>query len=462
MNDIGLIGLGVMGRNLALNIEDKGYSVSVYNRRAIRTQEFMETEGKNRNISGFYDLEAFVNSLSRPRKIILMIKPGKAVDDMIESLLAYLDKGDLIMDGGNTYFPETARRIEELKGKDILYLGIGVSGGELGALEGPSIMPGGRKEAYELVEDLLLKIAAKTEDGPCCSYMGRGAAGHFIKMLHNGIEYGMMQSIAEAYDIMRKALKLSANEISKVFEEWNDGELNSYLMEISYKILTLEDEKTKRPLVDMILDKAGQKGTGKWTAQISYELGIPASSINAAVECRQLSFFKEDRTNLSREVNKYLPETFSDREKLISGLKNSLLFTNFIMFSQGIWLISEASKEYGFEINISEVLRIWKGGCIIRAKMLDFFIEILADNKDNSNLLNSEKALTYLMEKVDSVKFVTGIAKDYFIPAFSFNSSLDYFFSMVEENLPANLIQAQRDFFGAHTYTSQLLLTHFY
>ncbi|NLK44110.1 MAG: NADP-dependent phosphogluconate dehydrogenase, partial [Tissierellia bacterium] len=248
MNDIGLIGLGVMGRNLALNIEDKGYSVSVYNRRAIRTQEFMETEGKNRNISGFYDLEAFVNSLSRPRKIILMIKPGKPVDDMIESLLAYLDKGDLIMDGGNTYFPETARRIEELKGKDILYLGIGVSGGELGALEGPSIMPGGRKEAYELVEDLLLKIAAKTEDGPCCSYMGRGAAGHFIKMLHNGIEYGMMQSIAEAYDIMRKALKLSANEISKVFEEWNDGELNSYLIEISYKILTLEDEKTKRPL----------------------------------------------------------------------------------------------------------------------------------------------------------------------------------------------------------------------
>lgn len=288
--------------------------------------------------------------------------------------------------------------------------------------------------------------------GPCCTYIGNGGAGHFIKMLHNGIEYGLMQGISEAYDIMRRVLKLSADEISEVFEDWNKGDLNSYLMEISYKIFKLQDEKTKRPLVDMILDKAGQKGTGKWTAQISYELGIPASSINAAVESRQLSFFKEDRVELSRKVNKDLPKGFSDREKLISQLEKALLFTNFIIFSQGIWLISEASKAYGFDINISEVLRIWKGGCIIRAKMLDFFIEIIDENKDNVNLLNSEKALSYLMEKINSVKYITGIAKDYYIPTFGLNSSLDYFFSMIEERLPANLIQAQRDFFGAHTY----------
>lgn len=381
-----------------------------------------------------------------------MIKPGKAVDDMIQSLVPHLNKGDLIMDGGNTYFPDTTRRMEELEKKGILYLGIGVSGGELGALQGPSIMPGGTKLAYELVEDLLLKTAAKTADGPCCTYIGNGGAGHFIKMLHNGIEYGLMQGISEAYDIMRRVLKLSADEISEVFEDWNKGDLNSYLMEISYKIFKLQDEKTKRPLVDMILDKAGQKGTGKWTAQISYELGIPASSINAAVESRQLSFFKEDRVELSRKVNKDLPKGFSDREKLISQLEKALLFTNFIIFSQGIWLISEASKAYGFDINISEVLRIWKGGCIIRAKMLDFFIEIIDENKDNVNLLNSEKALSYLMEKINSVKYITGIAKDYYIPTFGLNSSLDYFFSMIEERLPANLIQAQRDFFGAHTY----------
>lgn len=381
-----------------------------------------------------------------------MIKPGKAVDDMIQSLVPHLNKGDLIMDGGNTYFPDTTRRMEELEKKGILYLGIGVSGGELGALQGPSIMPGGTKLAYELVEDLLLKIAAKTADGPCCTYIGNGGAGHFIKMLHNGIEYGLMQGISEAYDIMRRVLKLSADEISEVFEDWNKGDLNSYLMEISYKIFKLQDEKTKRPLVDMILDKAGQKGTEKWTAQISYELGIPASSINAAVESRQLSFFKEDRVELSRKVNKDLPKGFSDREKLISQLEKALLFTNFIIFSQGIWLISEASKAYGFDINISEVLRIWKGGCIIRAKMLDFFIEIIDENKDNVNLLNSEKALSYLMEKINSVKYITGIAKDYYIPTFGLNSSLDYFFSMIEERLPANLIQAQRDFFGAHTY----------
>lgn len=452
MNDIGLIGLGVMGKNLALNMEDKGYRVSVYNHRPVRTKEFMEKEGKNRKIDDFYDIESFVKSLSKPRKIFLMIKPGEAVDEIIESLLPYLDKGDLIMDGGNSYYPDTTRRMEELKEKGILYLGIGVSGGEQGALLGPSIMPGGSKAAYELVEELLLKIAAKTEEGPCCTYVGNGAAGHFVKMLHNGIEYGMMQCISEAYDIVRKVLKLSSDEISDIFKKWNNGKLNSYLMEISYKILEVKDEKTHKPLVDMILDKAGQKGTGKWTAQVSFDLGIPSSSINAAVESRQISYYKEDRIKLSKMINKNLPEGFKDKEKLIAELENALLFSNFIIFSQGIWLLSEASKAFGFDIDISEVLRIWKGGCIIRAKMLDFLVEIINEDKENVYLLRSEKALSFLMERLNSVKYVTNVAKDYYIPCYGFNSSLDYFFSMIEEELPANLIQAQRDFFGAHTY----------
>lgn len=452
MNDFGLIGLGVMGCSLALNIEDKGYNVSVYNYTPQRTKDFMANGGKDRNFTDFYDMGEFAKSLKKPRKIMLMTKPGKPVDNMIQGLLPYLDKGDLIIDGGNTHFPDTARRIEELKEKGILFLGVGVSGGEEGALNGPSIMPGGAKEAYDLVEDLLMKISAKTEDGHCCSYMGEGAAGHFIKMLHNGIEYGMMQSIAEAYDIMRKALKLSTDEMADVFEKWNGGELNSYLMEITYKILRHEDEETKEPLIDMILDKAGQKGTGKWTVETALDLGIPTPSLNGAVESRQMSFFKEDRTNLSKKIEKYLPAEFEEKDKLISELENALLFTNFILFSQGIWLMAEASKEYGFNIDISEVLRIWKGGCIIRAKMLDFFREIIKDDKENINLLNSEKALSFLMEKIDSVKYVTGLAKDYYIPTIGFHTALDYFFSMIEENHPANLIQAQRDFFGAHTY----------
>lgn len=452
MNDIGLIGLGVMGRNLALNIEDKGYSVSVYNHTPKRTKDFINNEGKGHNFSDFYDIEAFANSLKKPRKIMLMIKPGEPVDSTIEKLLPCLDKGDLVMDCGNTYFPDTTRRIEELKGKGISYLGIGVSGGESGALYGPSIMPGGSMEAYGLVEDLLMKIAAKTEDGYCCSYVGDGAAGHFVKMIHNGIEYGMMQAISEVYDIMRKVLKLSPEEIADQFEIWNEGELNSYLMEISYKIMKFQDDETKKPMVEMILDKAGQKGTGKWTAQISLELGIPSPSLSTAVESREISFFKEQRMNLSKKVSKDYPEGFSDKENLLKELEKSLLFTNFILFSQGIWVISEASKVYNFNIDISEVLRIWKGGCIIRARMLDFFRGIIDEDNENINLLNNEKSLTFLMEKLNSIKYVTNIAMDYYVPTFSFHTALDYFYSMIEENLPANLIQAQRDFFGAHTY----------
>lgn len=453
MRDIGLIGIGVMGKSLALNMEDKGFGVSVYNYTPKETRSFIENEAEGKNISGFYDVESFVKSLIKPRKIFLMITAGDPVDGMIRELIPFLDKGDLIMDGGNTYFRDTARRIEELKEKGVLYLGVGVSGGEAGALNGPSLMPGGSREAYGLVKDILVKIAAQTEAGPCCTYVGNGSAGHFVKMLHNGIEYAMMQAMSEVYDILRKALKLSSEEIGNIFEEWNRGELNSYLMEISYKIMGHRDEETEKPTVEIILDKAGQKGTGKWTAQTSLDLGIPTPSLTAAVEGRVISFFKEERTILSKSFDRKYPEAKYDREKLIGELKNSLLFTNFIIFSQGLWLIAEASREYKFEIDLSEVLKIWRGGCIIRAKMLDDLREIIEENRENVNLLNSKRSMEFLADKLEAVKDVTNMAKDFHIPVLVQNTALDYFYSMVAENLPANFIQAQRDFFGAHTYS---------
>lgn len=452
MNDIGLLGLGVMGQSLVLNIENKGFSVSVFNWTPEETKTFMANRVKCEKITAYYDIKDFVRSLTRPRKVFLMIKAGKPVDNMIQELLPCLQKGDLIIDGGNSYFKDTSRRIEELKQKGILYLGVGVSGGEEGALNGPSLMPGGSKEAYDLVKDILLKIAARTEEGPCCIYAGNNSAGHFVKMLHNGIEYAIMQGISEVYDILRKVLKLSSEEIGEIFENWNKGELNSFLMEISYKIMKRKDEITNKPMVEIILDKAGQKGTGKWTAETSLDLGIPTPSLNAAVEARGLSFFKEQRIDLSKKVSKNDPQISVDKEKLIDDLRKSLLFSDFLIFSQGLWLISEASNVYKYDVDIPGVLKIWKGGCIIRSKMLDFIIQIIKENKDNVNLLNNEKSLLFLLDKLNSVKYVTSIAKDYHIPTPVLNTCLDYFFSLTEENLPANLIQAQRDFFGAHTY----------
>lgn len=452
MNDIGLIGLGVMGKSLVLNIEDKGYNVSAYNYTPNETKNLTENEGKGKKISAFYDLESFVNSIKKPRRIFLMITAGKPVDSMLEQLIPLLDKEDIIMDGGNSYFHDTTRRGNELERRGIHYLGIGVSGGESGALNGPSLMPGGSREAYDLVKDILLKIAAKTEAGPCCTYVGNGSAGHFVKMIHNGIEYGMMQAISEIYDVMQKSLKLSSEEIGDIFENWNNGELSSFLMEISYKVMRRKDEKTGKPLVELILDKAGQKGTGKWTAQTSLDLGIPTPSLTVAVEERVISFFKGNRRELSKRITKKYTEALYNKAQIVEELKDSLLFSSFILFSQGLWLMAEASNAYNYNIDISEVLKIWKGGCIIRCKMLDYFREIINEDNTNVNLLNNEKSLNFLVEKLDSIRDITNIAKDFYIPSIVHNTALDYFYSMVEEKLPANLIQAQRDFFGAHTY----------
>lgn len=453
MKDIGLLGLGVMGQSLALNIAGMGFEVSVFDVFSESTKKFMENKVKGENITAYCDMASFVNSLSKPRKIFFMITAGSPVDEMIHKFLPYLDKGDMIIDGGNSYFKDTTRRINELKEKGILYLGVGVSGGEAGALHGPSLMPGGSKEAYAQVENILLKIAAQTESGPCCTYIGDDSAGHFVKMLHNGIEYGMMQAMSEVYDILRKVLKLSAEEIGRIFEKWNQGELNSYLVEIACKIMSRRDEETGKPMVEIILDKAGQKGTGKWTSEAALDLGIPAPSLINAVEGRVFSFFKEDRTRLSGKIGKKYQDASLDKEKVIKDLEKSLLFANFILFSQGLWLMGEASRVYDYDIDLTEVLRIWKGGCIIRAKMLDFYREIIEENRENINLLDNKKSLDFLLNKLESVKYVTNVAREHYIPTIVLNTSLDYFFSMAEETLPANLIQAQRDFFGAHTYS---------
>jgi 6-phosphogluconate dehydrogenase len=446
---IGLIGLAVMGQNLALNIARKGYKVSVYNRTAQRTEEFVKNRVTNEEIEPHYDIESFVKSLERPRKIILMVKAGKPVDDTISQLLPHLEPGDLIIDGGNSHYMDTERRFKELSEKGILFLGMGVSGGEYGALYGPSLMPGGSREAYNLVEEILLKIAAKTEEGPCCTYVGERSAGHFVKMVHNGIEYAIMQAIAEVYHIMRDVLSLSSEEMSSIFEEWNRGELSSFLVEITYKILRKKDEETGKPMVDVILDKAEQKGTGKWTSQAALDLGIPTPSINLAVVERVISHFKDIRTRLSKLYNKRRSAT-QGSEEFLRDLRNSLFFAMFMAFSQGMWLIAEASKEFGYGVNLSEVLRIWKGGCIIRAKLIDTLRRYISN--ENAYLLENEEVMNLLKGKIDSLKNILKASIENEIPVPVLSSAYNYFMSLTEERLPANLIQAQRDFFGAHTF----------
>lgn len=444
---IGLIGLAVMGQNLALNIARKGYTVSVYNRTASKTREFFENRVKGEPIIPTYDLKDFVESLEKPRKIVLMVKAGSAVDDTIEALLPHLDPGDLIVDGGNSHYLDTERRFKYLSERGIFFLGMGVSGGEYGALHGPSLMPGGSRKAYELVEEILMKIAAKTEDGPCCTYIGERSAGHFVKMVHNGIEYAIMQAIAEVYDLMRKVMGMGSFEMADVFEEWNKGELNSFLVEITAKILRKVDEETGKPIVDLILDKAEQKGTGKWTAQAALDLGVPTSSLNLAVVERVISHFKGEREKLSQLLKK---ERKVVRDyHLLEKLKGALIFSTFLSFSQGIWLMNVASREFGYGLNVSEVLRVWKGGCIIRSKMIDFLREIVTDSGDH---LLCDRSTRFLKEYLDDVKEVLKVAQENLVPVPVLSASFNYFLSMTEEKLPANLIQAQRDFFGAHTF----------
>lgn len=453
-SDIGLIGLAVMGQNLVLNMESKGYRVSVYNRTEQKTREFMEgpAAGKDR-ITAYYTLEDFVASLERPRKVMLMVKAGQPVDIFIDKLLPLLDEGDIIIDGGNSYFKDTIRRTEQLNEKGILYLGTGISGGEEGALKGPSIMPGGNKEAWDQVGKILIDISAKVDGKiPCCDYIGPDGAGHYVKMTHNGIEYGDMQLISEAYFLMKELLGMTAAEMQKVFARWNEGELNSYLIEITADILGRVDEETGKPIVDVILDRAGQKGTGKWTSQEALELGVAAPTIADAVFARCMSAIKEERVEASKVLKGPNKKYEGDREQLIEDIGKALYASKICSYAQGFQLLAEASKVYNWNLKLGDIALLWREGCIIRAQFLDKIKEAYDRDKNLKNLMLDPYFKNVLEEAQDGWRRVVSIAVQHGIPVSSFSSALAYYDAYRKDRLPANLIQAQRDYFGAHTY----------
>ncbi len=450
---IGVIGLAVMGKNLAMNIESRGYSVSVYNRTASRTEEFLENEAKDRNFVGTYSIEEFVHSLEKPRKILLMVQAGNPTDATIASLQPYLDKGDILIDGGNTLFTDTIRRNEALSEAGIHFIGTGVSGGEEGALKGPSIMPGGQKEAYDLVEPIFNAISAKVDGEPCSSYIGPSGAGHYVKMVHNGIEYGDMQLIAEAYFLLKHVLGLEADEMHNVFTDWNKGELDSYLIEITADIFTKMDEETGQPLVEVILDKAGQKGTGKWTSINALDLGVPLPLITESVFARCISAIKEERVQASKILRG--PENVSfdgDKKEFIEVIRKALYMSKICSYAQGFAQMRAQSEENDWDLQYGDIAMIWRGGCIIRAQFLQKIKEAYDQEADLPNLLLDPyfkgivEEYQYALREVVSVAMKHGIA----VPAFA--SAVAYYDSYRTADLSANLIQAQRDYFGAHTY----------
>ncbi len=451
--EIGLVGLAVMGENLALNMESKGFAVAVFNRTTEKTIKFAEGRAKGKNIIPAKTIEEFVGSLKKPRRVFLMVQAGEAVDSMISQIAPHLEKGDIIIDGGNSFFMDTERRSKELDAKGLLFIGTGVSGGEEGALHGPSMMPGGQREAYETLAPIFTKIAAQVDDGPCCTYIGPRGAGHYVKMVHNGIEYGDMQLIAEAYDILSNIGGLDPEDLHQVFSEWNKGELSSYLIEITAKIFAVKDPDTGKALVDIILDKAGQKGTGKWTSQNALDVGAPIPTINAAVEARILSAYKEERVAASKVIKGPKASKYKGgRDKLVKAVRSALYASKICSYAQGMALLRLASKEYGYGLNLKEIARIWKGGCIIRAVFLDKIRAAFERNPNLPNLLLDGEFLDAVQSRQDDWRFAVTTAVKHGVPTLGMSASLAYFDGYRRERLPANLIQAQRDFFGAHTY----------
>ncbi|KPC99420.1 6-phosphogluconate dehydrogenase, NADP(+)-dependent, decarboxylating [Geobacillus sp. BCO2] len=449
---IGVIGLAVMGKNLALNIESKGYSVAVYNRSREKTDEFLQ-EAKGKNIVGTYSIEEFVNALEKPRKILLMVKAGAPTDATIEQLKPHLEKGDIVIDGGNTYFKDTQRRNEELAKLGIHFIGTGVSGGEEGALKGPSIMPGGQKEAHELVRPIFEAIAAKVDGQPCTTYIGPDGAGHYVKMVHNGIEYGDMQLIAEAYFLLKHVLGMDAAELHEVFADWNKGELNSYLIEITADIFTKIDEETGKPLVDVILDKAGQKGTGKWTSQNALDLGVPLPIITESVFARFLSAMKDERVKASKVLAGPAVKPFEgDRGHFIEAVRRALYMSKICSYAQGFAQMKAASEEYSWNLRYGDIAMIFRGGCIIRAQFLQKIKEAYDRDPALPNLLLDPYFKNIVESYQDALREIVATAAMRGIPVPGFASALAYYDSYRTAVLPANLIQAQRDYFGAHTY----------
>ena len=448
----GVIGLAVMGQNLALNMESHGYSVAVYNRTAERTREFAETRTAGKRIVPTYTLEEFVQALERPRRILLMVKAGKPVDEVIHQVAPLLDKGDLLIDGGNSFFQDTERRSAQMTEAGLLYIGTGISGGEEGALKGPSIMPGGQPEAYALVEAMFQSIAAKVDGDPCVSYIGPRGAGHYVKMVHNGIEYADMQLISEAYDILHRGLGLSAAELRDIFAEWNKEELSSYLIEITANIFGKMDPDTGKPLVEVILDEAEQKGTGKWTSQNALDLGVPTPTINSAVEGRLLSAYKSERVVASRVLAGPRPAFRGDRAAFVQDVRRALYASKICAYAQGMALLRAASREYGYNLRLAELARIWRGGCIIRARLLGRIREAFTRDPDLPNLLLDAEFKDAVESRQESWRRVIQTAVEMGIPCAAMSVSLAYFDAYRSERLPANLLQAQRDYFGAHTY----------
>ncbi|CAM3170980.1 NADP-dependent phosphogluconate dehydrogenase [Lactococcus hircilactis] len=451
--NFGVVGMAVMGKNLALNVESRGYTVAIYNRTTSKTQEVM-AEHPDKKFIFTKTLEEFVGAIEKPRRIMLMVKAGAPTDATIKSLLPLLDKGDILIDGGNTHYPDTMRRNAELADSGINFIGTGVSGGEKGALLGPSMMPGGQKEAYDLVAPIFAQIAGKApQDGkPCVAYMGPNGAGHFVKMVHNGIEYGDMQLIAESYDLMKRVLGLSNEEIQATFEEWNKGELDSYLIEITKEVLKRKDDLGDGFIVDKILDRAGNKGTGKWTSQSALDLGVSLPLITESVFARFISAFKDEREKASKVLSGPQVPFTGDKKEAIEKIRKALYFSKIMSYAQGFAQLRRASEAYSWDLPFATIASIWRAGCIIRAQFLQKITDAFDKNAALENLLLDEYFIDVTKNYQSAVRDVVSLAVQSGIPAPTYSSAIAYYDSYRSENLPANLIQAQRDYFGAHTY----------
>jgi 6-phosphogluconate dehydrogenase len=449
--DIGLIGLAVMGQNLVLNMNEQGYTVAVYNRTTSKVDDFLASEAKDTQVIGTHSIEEFCNRLKSPRKIMLMVKAGQPVDDFIELLVPHLEAGDIIIDGGNSLYTDTERRSKSLSEGGILYIGMGVSGGEEGARHGPSLMPGGNPKAWPVIKEIFQAIAAKVDNEPCCDWIGDGGAGHFIKMVHNGIEYGDMQLICEAYQLMREALELPVEDLQQVFSQWNQGVLDSYLIEITRDILKIRDNDGG-PLVDKILDSAGQKGTGKWTAINALETGIPLTLIGEAVFARYLSSLKEQRVAAAKVLAGPAYTFEGEAGHHIQHIHDALYASKIISYAQGFMLMNQAADEYGWELNFGNIAMVWRGGCIIRSRFLGNIKQAFDIQPDLKNLLLDDFFKNAIDNAQAGWRKAIQLAIEFGIPTPAFSSALAFYDGYRCETLPANLLQAQRDYFGAHTY----------
>src|ERR1044071_343755 len=450
--DIALIGLAVMGQNLILNMNDHGFTVVAFNRTVSKVDDFLNNEAKGTNVIGAHSLEEMVGLLKKPRRVMLMVKAGQAVDEFIEHLLPHLEAGDIIIDGGNSLYEDTRRRTKYVESKGLLYIGTGVSGGEEGARHGPSIMPGGSHAAWPHVKDIFQKIAAKVEDGsPCCDWVGEDGAGHYVKMVHNGIEYGDMELICEAYNILKNGLGMTADQMHQVFAEWNNGELNSYLIEITRDILAFKDTDGQ-PLVEKILDTAGQKGTGKWTVISSQDLGIPITLIAEAVYSRSISALKDERVAAARKLKGPKPAIKGNHQQFIESIRQALYASKIISYAQGYMLMRAAAKEYNWNLNYGGIALMWRGGCIIRSVFLGKIKEAFEKNKKLSNLLLDPFFRKAIKDAQRAWRNVVAASAKKGIPVPAFSTALAFYDSYRSDRLPANLLQAQRDYFGAHTY----------